>query len=241
MNEILVAKQLSKSFGRVNAVTDVSFEVGRGELLGVLGPNGAGKTSVFNLLTGIYRPDKGEIRFMGQNITHMPAAKRSSLGLGRTFQIPRPFGDMTVFENLLVGSTFAGGRKETQSKKKIGEILKLTNLWNRRNDFARALPLLDRKRLELARGLSIRPKLLLLDEIAGGLTEAEAQQVLDIVKAIQQHGISIIWIEHIMSMMEGADRLLALMQGGTIMCDRPETVMCSKQVMECYLGVEDEQ
>lgn len=241
MNDILVAKNLSKSFGKVRAVSDVSFKVRQGEILGVLGPNGAGKTSVFNLLTGVYKPDGGEISFLGRDITRMAVSKRSSLGLGRTFQIPRPFGNMTVYENLLVGATFAGGRKECECDEDICEILELTNLWGCRNDFARTLPLLDRKRLELARGMAIRPKLLLLDEIAGGLTEPEAQKVFSVVKAIQQRGVSIIWIEHIMSMLESADRIMALAEGCTFMCDTPEVVMCAEQVMECYLGVEDEE
>lgn len=241
MDEILVVKNLSKSFGRVLAVRSASFSVRKGELLGVLGPNGAGKTSVFNLITGIYRPDNGEIYFLDQDITNLPIARRSSIGLGRTFQIPHPFGDMTVYENLLVSATFAGGSKERECREEIGEILKLTDLWNQRNVFARTLPLLDRKRLELARGLATKPKLLLLDEIAGGLTEIEAQQVFEIVKAIQSSGISIIWIEHIMSMMESTDRILALAQGNTIMCDTPKTVLNSDQIMECYLGVECEE
>ena len=241
MNEILIAKNLAKAFGQVQAVADVSFAVRQGELLGVLGPNGAGKTSVFNLLTGVYRPDGGQIVFEGHDITHMAASKRCYLGLGRTFQIPRPFGDMTVYENLLVGATFGGGQREKDCKKEVSQILEMTDLWDKRNNFARTLPLLGRKRLELARGLATRPKVLLLDEIAGGLTEAEAHEVLDVVKTIQSRGVTIIWIEHIMSMMEGVDRLLALAQGCTIMCDDPQSVMCSEEVMECYLGVEHDE
>ncbi len=238
MNEILTAKNLTKAFGRVQAVADVSFAVRDGELLGVLGPNGAGKTSMFNLLTGIYRPDGGQIVFEGRDITHMAAAKRCNLGLARTFQIPRPFGDMTVYENLLVGTTFGGGQREKDCKEEVSQILKITDLWDRRNNFARSLSFLDRKRLELARALATRPKVLLLDEIAGGLTEAEAREVLDVIKTIQSWGVTIIWIEHIMNMMAGADRLLALAQGRTIMCGDPRSVMCSEAVMEWYLGAE---
>ena len=240
MADLLTAKNLAKSFGRVQAVADVSFEVKEGELLGVLGPNGAGKTSVFNILTGVYKPDHGSIDFMGEDITNMPAAKRCRLGLGRTYQIPRPFGDMTVYENLLVGAQYGAGRSERGGREEIAEILKMTALWDRRNNFARTLPLLGRKRLELARGLATRPKLLLLDEIAGGLTEAESREVLAVVKKIQARGVTIIWIEHIMSMMEGVDRILALSQGCTLMCGEPGAVMTSDEVLECYLGVEDE-
>jgi branched-chain amino acid transport system ATP-binding protein len=238
MNEILIAKNLAKAFGRVQAVADVSFAVRQGELLGVLGPNGAGKTSMFNLLTGIYMPDDGQIVFEGHDITRMAASKRCSRGLGRTFQIPRPFGDMTVYENVLVGAIFGGGQREKDCKKEVGQILEMTDLWDRRNRVARTLPILGRKRLELARGLATRPKVLLLDEIAGGLTEAEAHEVLDLVKAIQSRGVTIIWIEHIRSMMERVDRLLALAHGCIIMCDKPQSVMGSEKVMECYLGVE---
>lgn len=241
MNEILLAKKLSKSFGQVQAVRDASIAVRRGELLGIIGPNGAGKTSVFNLLTGLYMPDNGTTTFLERDITNMPMAQRSKLGLGRTFQIPRPFGNMTVYENLLVANTFSGGYREKQSKQELSDILALTNLWHYRNDFARSLSLLNRKRLELARGLASRPKLLLLDEIAGGLTESEADIVFEIVKKIQNHGVSIIWIEHIMSMMSSADRLLVMVQGGTIMCDAPDVVMGSEQVQACYLGVEDDK
>jgi branched-chain amino acid transport system ATP-binding protein len=193
MNKILAVKNLCKSFGQVKAVADVSFEVLEGELLGVLGPNGAGKTSMFNLLTAIYKPDTGKITFRDQDITHTPVSKRSSMGIGRTFQIPRPFGDMTVYENLLVGSVFARGRKESKCKEEVGRILEMTHLWERRNQFARSLTLLDRKRLELARALAIGPKLLLLDEIAGGLTISEAQTVLDIVRTVQQQGSTSFW------------------------------------------------
>ncbi len=238
MSDILVVEHLAKSFGQVHAVQDVSVSVREGELLGVIGPNGAGKTSVFNLLTGIYHPDKGSMLFAGKDINHLPVYKRSALGLGRTFQIPRPFGDMTTYENLLVAATFSSGMKKSEYKECLSEILQLTGLYDKANQMARSLRLLDRKRLELARGLATHPKLLLMDEIAGGLTEGEAWEVFEIVKNIQQRGVTIIWIEHIMSMMAAADRLLALAQGATIMCDVPDVVMNSKQVLECYLGSE---
>lgn len=241
MKKILIAENLSKSFGQVKAVQDASFAVRPGELLGIIGPNGAGKTSVFNLLTGIYVADNGTATFLERDITRIPTAQRSKLGLGRTFQIPRPFANMTVYENLLVADTFSGGCREKECREEISEILEMTHLWPYRNNFARNLSLLDRKRLELARGLASKPKLLLLDEIAGGLTESEADIVFKIVKKIQKRGISIIWIEHIMSMMESADRLLVMVQGSTIMCDSPNVVMCSDQVQECYLGMEDEK
>ena len=238
MNEILIAKNLAKAFGRLQAVADVSIAARQGELLGVIGPNGSGKTTMLNLLTGVYKPDGGQIVFEGSDITRMAVSRRCKQGLGRTFQIPRPFGDMTVYENLLVGATFGGGRREKDCTTEVSEILAMTGLWERRNDFARTLPLLGRKRLELARGLATGPKVLLLDEIAGGLTETEAGDVLNVVKTIQSLGVTVIWIEHIMSIMKGVDRLLALDQGCSIMCDAPRSVMGSEEVMECYLGQE---
>jgi branched-chain amino acid transport system ATP-binding protein len=238
MSNILEVKNLAKSFGQVKAVQDVTVDVREGELMGIIGPNGAGKTSVFNLLTGVYQQDTGSMIFAGTDMTSLPVHKRSVLGLGRTFQIPRPFGDMTVYENLLVASTFSSGMKKIEAKERLIEILQMTGLYEKRNDMARSLRLLDRKRLELARGLATNPRLLLMDEIAGGLTEGEAWGVFEIVKKIQERGVTIIWIEHIMAMMAAADRLLALAQGATIMCDAPDTVLNSKEVLECYLGSE---
>jgi branched-chain amino acid transport system ATP-binding protein len=238
MSHILEVKNLAKSFGQVKAVEDVTVDVREGELMGVIGPNGAGKTSVFNLLTGVYHPDTGSMIFDGTDIGPLPVHKRSVLGIGRTFQIPRPFGDMTVYENLLVAATFSSGVKKAKIKETLTDILQMTNLYPKRNDMSRSLRLLDRKRLELARGLATNPRLLLMDEIAGGLTEGEAWDVFDIVKKIQGRGVTIIWIEHIMGMMAAADRLLALAQGATIMCDTPDTVLNSKEVLECYLGSE---
>ena len=220
---------------------DLSFEVREGEILGMMGPNGAGKTTVFNLLTGNIKPDSGIITFKGKEITQESPSRRCHMGLGRTYQIPQPFAKMSVFENLLVAAVHGGGLREKQARGEIHDNLDMIGLYAKKNEFAGGLPLLDRKRLELGRALATRPNLILLDEVAGGLTEAETEQVLKIVKQIQQRGISIIWIEHIMMMMsEGVDRLLVISEGRWLKCGDPGEVMRSKEVLEVYLGAEEE-
>lgn len=241
MSAILTAENLSKSFGNVQAVASVSMDIHKGEILGVLGPNGSGKTTLFNLLTGVFLPDSGRIVFNGMDITEESAHKRCRMGIGRTYQIPRPFGNMTVLENLLVAATHGGGMSEKESRSEVEEILGDTDLLSVKNDFARTLPLLDRKRLEMARALATKPSLLLLDEVAGGLTEAEARQVLALVKKVQKKGVTVVWIEHILMMMEDVDRILALDQGQNLICGDPTDVMSSKEVLECYLGAEEDE
>jgi len=241
MADILVVNNLQKSFGRLVAVDDLSLEVKAGEILGMMGPNGAGKTTVFNLLTGIIKPDGGTITFKGKDITQESPSGRCQLGLGRTYQIPQPFDKMSVFENLLVAAVHGGGLRERQARDEIYDNLEMIGLFPKKNEFAGGLPLLDRKRLELGRALATQPSLILLDEVAGGLTEAETAQVLSIVKQIQNKGISIIWIEHIMMMMsEGVDRLLVISGGRWLKCGHPGEVMCSEEVLECYLGAEED-
>lgn len=243
MVDILEVKNLQKNFGHLTAVGDLSFEVKQGEILGLMGPNGAGKTTVFNLLTGVYRPDRGSILFNGQDITEKTPHERCRLGLGRTYQIPQPFEKMTVFENLLVCAVHGGRMSEKQAKPYVDDILDQIKLSKYRNDFSGGLSLLNRKRLELGKALATRPKLVLIDEVAGGLTEKESEELLLIVKGIQQQGITIIWIEHILMMMSegGVDRLLVIADGGRrLQCGLPAEVMSSQDVQECYLGAEEE-
>jgi branched-chain amino acid transport system ATP-binding protein len=179
------------------AVNNLSFEVRRGEILGIIGPNGSGKTTVFNLLTGILQADNGSIILDGKDITHLSAARRCKTGIGRTYQIPRPFTKMTVLENLMVPAVHGGGLSEKEAVRVSDEILELISMTQVRNNFASTLSLLDRKRLELGRALATQPSIILIDEVAGGLTEKEVEQLLRIVKTIQRQGITIIWIEHI--------------------------------------------
>jgi len=241
MSDILEVKGLTKAFGQLKAVNGLSFEVREGEILGVMGPNGAGKTTVFNLLTGLYRPDEGAILFKGRDITGEPPARRCKGGIGRTYQIPRPFDKMTVFENLLVGAVHGGKLSERRGREKVYEILDMIGLYSLKDELAGGLPLLKRKTLELGRALATQPELILLDEIAGGLTEKESEEVLGIVRRIWKQGVTIVWIEHILMMMtEGADRLLVLSEGRWLKCGDPKEVMGSAEVLECYLGAEEE-
>jgi branched-chain amino acid transport system ATP-binding protein len=243
MTDILIAKNLQKKFGQLVAVGDLSFEVKKGEILGLMGPNGAGKTTVFNMLTGVYQPDKGSIVFEGKDITYEPPAKRCRLGIGRTYQIPRPFEKLTVFENMLVCAVHGGGLSERQAGSNVDELLELIGLYPQRNHIAGGMSLLNRKRLELGKALATQPSLVLIDEVAGGLTEKETEKLLQIVKKIQERGVTIVWIEHILMMMSegGVDRLLCIAEGGRqLTCGDPEEVMCSPEVEECYLGVEED-
>jgi len=241
MADILRVDHLTKQFGRLRAVDALSFEVREGEILGVMGPNGAGKTTVFNLLTGVFKPDEGAITFQGKDITHESPAKRCRRGIGRTYQIPRPFDKLTVYENLLVGAVHGGKLTEKRARQRVYDILDLIGLLPLKDDIAGKLPLLDRKTLELGRALATQPDLILLDEIAGGLTEKEADHVLGIVRKIWEQGITIVWIEHILMMMtEGVDRLLVIAEGRWLQCGDPKDVMNSDEVLECYLGAEED-
>jgi branched-chain amino acid transport system ATP-binding protein len=241
MPEILAIQNLTKTFGSLTAVDSLTFNVEEGEILGMMGPNGAGKTTVFNLITGVYKPNRGKVIYKGAEITDFTASHRCRLGIGRTYQIPRPFENLTVFENLLVGAEYGAGMKGKQARIEATEILDFTGLLSKKNSFAGRLSLLDRKRLELARALATRPSLLLIDEVAAGLTEAEVENLLHTVKAIQQKGVSIIWVEHILMMLNrGVDRLLVINGGKWLMCGDPKECMKSKEVHEVYLGIEEE-
>jgi len=242
MPEILIIQNLTKTFGSLTAVDNLTFDVEEGEILGMMGPNGAGKTTVFNLITGVYKPSAGKVIYRGTDVTYTPAAHRCRLGIGRTYQIPRPFENMTVFENLLVGAEYGADLKGKQARTEATEVLDFTGLLTKKDIFAGKLPLLDRKRLELARALATKPTLLLIDEVAAGLTEAEVENLLHIVKAIQQKGVTIIWVEHVLMMLNrGVDRLLVINGGKWLMCGDPKECMESKEVHEVYLGMEEEK
>jgi branched-chain amino acid transport system ATP-binding protein len=240
MTNILEVKSLSKSFGKLTAVNDLSFSLAQGEILGMMGPNGAGKTTVFNLLTGTFLPDKGNVTFKGEDVTKLSPSKRCRKGIGRTYQIPQPFNKLTVYENLLVGAVHGGGFSEKNARERIDEILNIVGLYSKKNQIAGGLPLLNRKALELGRAMATDPQMILLDEVAGGLTEAETENILQIVQEINKRGVSIIWIEHIlMTMSRGVDRLLVITQGSYLTSGLPEEVMKSNDVMVSYLGEED--
>ncbi len=194
---ILRLDNLTKSFGSLKAVDGIQLEVAPGEALGIIGPNGAGKTTLFNLVTGLLKPDTGTVWFGGRNITHAPPRARCIAGIGRSFQIPHPFENLTLFENLLVAAIHGRRQREPQVVDACGEILERTGLIAFANRHAGTLNLLGRKRLELARALAGAPRLLLLDDIAGGLTEAECAELVELVQGIKQSGVTIVWIEHI--------------------------------------------
>ena len=241
MPPILTINNLHKSFGKVAAVHDLSFEVERREILGIIGPNGAGKTTAFNLITGEIRPDKGEVIFGGKDVTYDPTFKKCRMGIARTYQIPKPFVNMTVLENLLVGAIYGGSEGYRQSREKCEQILEKTKLQAKRNAIAGSLPLLDRKRLELAKALATDPTLLLVDEVAGGLTETEVEEVLEIIHSVRKEGATVLWVEHIiMAMQKGPDRLLVMNFGRNLFCGRPEEAFKSEEVQRIYLGDEED-
>ena len=241
MSPILTINNLHKSFGKVAAVHDLSFEVEPREILGIIGPNGAGKTTTFNLITGEITPDKGEVIFGGKDVTYDPTFKKCRMGIARTHQIPKPFVNMTVLENLLVGAIYGGGEGYRPSREKCEEILEKTRLKTKRNAIAGSLPLLDRKRLELAKALSTDPTLLLVDEVAGGLTESEVEELLEIIHSVRRDGVTVLWVEHIiMAMQKGPDRLLVMNFGRNLFCGRPEEAFKSEEVQRIYLGDEED-
>jgi branched-chain amino acid transport system ATP-binding protein len=236
---ILTLEKVSKRYGAVVVADEIALTVAEGEALGIIGPNGAGKTSLFNLITGSVRVDSGTIRFRDADITGMPAASRCRMGISRSFQVPHPFAGMTVFENVVVGAAFGAGRTERASYARAVEILELTGLMRKANAVAGSLTLLERKRLEMARALATDPKLLLLDEIAGGLTEGECQELVATVTDLRRTGISIVWIEHIVhALLAIVDRLIVIDFGRLIADGDPKTVIDSPQVGEIYLGIE---
>lgn len=241
MSTILTVKDLGISFGSNHVLKSVNFELEQGEVLGVIGPNGAGKTVMLNILTGILKPTKGTIEFEGNEISGQNITERCHGGIGRTFQVPRPFEKMTVFENIMVGGVFGAGMTEKQAKEKALEVAETIGLSDKLNLFAGKLGLLDRKRLEIGRALATEPKILLLDEVGGGLTESEVGLIIDLVKTVKRQGVSVIWIEHIIrTMLEGTDRVLLLADGVDVICGKPLDVMNSKEVNQVYMGGGDE-
>ena len=235
---ILKLENLSKSFDSIRAIDAVDLEVAQGEALGVIGPNGAGKTTLFNLVTGLLKPDTGTVWFGGRNITHAPPRARCIAGIGRSFQIPHPFESLTVFENLLVAAIHGRRQREPQVIDACGEILERTGLIAFANRRAGMLNLLGRKRLELARALASAPRLLLLDEIAGGLSEAECAELVQLVQGIKKAGMTIVWVEHIVHVLVTVvSRLAVLNFGRKIIDGEPRSVMASDEVREIYMGI----
>ncbi|WP_246730156.1 ABC transporter ATP-binding protein [Nitratireductor mangrovi] len=239
MTSVLKLEQVNKSFGALRVADDVSFDVPAGQALGIIGPNGAGKSTLFNLITGNVAVDGGRIAFSGRDITRTHPMQRCLMGIGRTFQIPQPFEKLTVFENLLVAAMFGSGASEAEAADACADILAETGLVRRANVPAGGLSLLERKRLELARALATQPTLLLLDEIAGGLTEAECGQLVETIRRVHGGGVTIVWIEHVLHALTSVvDRLLVLDFGKVIGIGDPAEIMESRAVREIYLGIE---
>jgi branched-chain amino acid transport system ATP-binding protein len=234
---ILELDNISKRFGELRVAEAISFGVAESEALGIVGPNGAGKTTLFSLIGGALQPDRGRVLLLGRDITYASPQARCAAGNARTHQIPRPFGKLTVFENVLVGACFATPRSEKDAVELCGAVLQRTGLLPHANKLAGALPLLDRKRLELARALATQPRVLLLDEIAGGLTEGECAVLVEMIRAIGATGVSILWIEHIVhALLAVVTRLIVLNFGQIVAEGEPRDVMASPGVHEIYLG-----
>jgi len=236
---LLELDQISKSFGRVVVAENLSLAVGEADLVGIVGPNGAGKSSLFGLIAGDLAPSSGQIRFAGVTVTKKDAAARCRLGIGRTFQVPKPFGAMTVFENVLVAVQQGDGLRRRASYSAAADVLERTGLAADANAPAGRLGLLSRKRLEVARALATGPKLLLLDEVAGGLTDPEVAQLAGIVRAISAEGVAIVWIEHVVHALTATVSRLLCLSGGSIIGDgEPEAVLAMPAVREVFLGTE---
>ncbi|CAM5536520.1 ABC transporter ATP-binding protein [Eoetvoesiella caeni] len=236
---LLALDNVSKSYGALRVTQEVSFSVKEGEILGILGPNGAGKTTLFNLISGDARLDSGTILFDGGPIAHLRPHQRCRAGIGRSYQIPQPFSNMTVFENLVTAACFGARLPERKAWDLAAQVLDDTGLRVYANKPAGGLTLLNRKRLELARALATQPKLLLLDEIAGGLTEHEAMELVDELRRIKAEGTTMIWIEHVVhALMSIADRLLVINFGAKLAEGVPAEVMSNPEVRRVYMGID---
>ncbi len=217
----------------------LTLEVNELEAVGVIGPNGAGKTTALNVMAGRLRPDRGRVVFGGRDVTALPAHARCRAGIALTHQIPHPFEAMTVFENVLVGATHGGGLTERGARAACLAALEQSGLAAKANVRAGVLTLLERKRLELARALATRPRVLLLDEIAGGLTEPEVHALVDVIRDVRRGGVTIVWIEHIVHALRSVvDRLVAIDFGHTLIEGRPDAVMASAEIQRVYLGID---
>ena len=236
---LLMLRDVTKAFGSLQVLDRLTLAVGEGEAVGVIGPNGAGKTTALNVMAGRLRPDRGAVVFDGRDVTAMPAHARCRAGIALTHQIPHPFEAMTVFENVLVGATYGAGWAERDAYAACFSALELSGLADQANARAGTLTLLERKRLELARALATRPRVLLLDEIAGGLSEPEVQAMVGVVQQVREQGVAIVWIEHIVHALRSAvDRLVAIAFGRSLMDGSPDAVMTHAEVQRVYLGVD---
>jgi branched-chain amino acid transport system ATP-binding protein len=235
---VLTLESVTKRFGGLTAVRAVSLEVRRGDLLGIIGPNGAGKTTLFNIIAGYYRPEEGRIVFEGRDVTGLPAHAISRLGLTRTFQIVKPFGNLSVADNVMIGA-LTRLQRVRDARVEAERVIALCGLGPHAVARARALPIGLRKRLEVARALATRPRLLLLDEVMAGLNPSELSGIIDLVRRVHAEGVTLIVIEHVMAaMMRLAQRIVMLHHGEKIAEGTPQEIAHDRRVIDAYLGDE---
>ena len=233
---LLEVKNLSKNFGGLRAINGLNFHVAQGEIYGQIGPNGAGKTTAFNLITGFYRPDEGEIWFRGENLVGLKAFHICQRGICRTFQVAKPFRDLTVLRNVMMAA-FLKTSSLKEAEERALSTLSFVKLSEKKNDYARSLNTIDQRRLELARALATQPKLLLLDEMMAGLNPREFEDAIALIRRVREQGITIIVVEHVIkAIMALSDRILVIHQGAKIAEGKPEEIVKNVKVIEAYLG-----
>jgi branched-chain amino acid transport system ATP-binding protein len=236
---LLTARGLGRSFGKLEVLSGLDLTVQAGEVLGIIGPNGAGKSTLLSILGGSLPPSTGTIDYAGEDITHRKAHWRARHGIATSYQIPRPFLGMTVLENLLVAAEWGAQLGKREAAGAAWYALERTGLTDRADDLAESLRLLDRKRLEVARALAGKPKLLLLDEVAGGLTEQELPPIIELVRSVQSIGVTVVWIEHVVHALTAvATRMICLTYGRILAEGTPAEVLNSPEVQAIYLGIE---
>jgi branched-chain amino acid transport system ATP-binding protein len=239
--KLLEVENVSKAFGGVLAVNRVSFHLSQGEVLGLIGPNGAGKSTLFDILSGIFKPNTGTVRFNNKDITGMAPYKICERGIARTFQLVKPFNRLSPLQNVMVGRAYGSqpALNTRQARLESERILAFTRLASKQTMMAGMLSLVDRKRLEIARALATKPKLLLLDEMMAGLNPAELDDAIALVKAIRDSGVSLIVVEHVMKVIMGiSDRIIVLKAGEKLADGTPQEIVSNREVVKAYLGGE---
>jgi len=233
---LLEVQGITKRFGGLLANDNISFTVSEGEIVGIIGPNGSGKSTLFNCITGFYRPDAGKVLYQGRDITHLSTDRICKLGIARTFQIVQVISDMTVLENVMTGAFLHSARKGA-ARAKAEEVLAFTSLWEKRDAAATSLTIPDKKRLEVSMALATQPKLLMLDEAMAGLTPVELKEMMTLVRKVQEHGITLVIVEHVMeAVMELSHRVIGINSGRKIVEDVPEKIVVNPEVIRAYLG-----